>query len=169
MHGTVMAFIGKIAQRYPCHFGPGCRVVEFGSRDINGTPRQWFRQPAEYVGIDFHGGKGVDVVGVAHEWEPEAAEYDVVVSTEMLEHDPFWKETLTHAASLLASGGVLVFTCGAPKRGAHHLNDSPTPGYYGNRSTDEVIEVLKEACAWKQLDAQYARNDLDLMFWGEKQ
>jgi hypothetical protein len=168
MHGSVMEFVGSIKKKFPNRFSSGCRVVEFGSRNINGSPRKMFSNPNEYVGIDFHGGKDVDVVGVAHEWKPPRAEYDVVVSTEMLEHDPFWEKTLTHAAGLLASGGVLVFTCAAPCRQAHHLEDSPVSGYYGNRSTEEVLEVLSKACKWKELDAKYSRNNLDLMFWGEK-
>lgn len=168
MHGTCSSFVNQISKMFPSNFGPGCRVVEFGSRNINGTPRVSFQNPKEYVGIDCNGGKDVDIVGICHEWEPESADYDVVVSTEMLEHDPYWEKTLTHAANLLRSGGILVFTCAAPPRGAHHLEDSPTPGYYGNRSTDEVLATLRAACDWLQIDAKYERNNLDLLFWGEK-
>ena len=168
MHGTVKSFVDSISKKFPKHFGQGCRVVEFGSRDINGSPRPYFHKPTEYVGIDFHGGRGVDVVGVAHEWVPSKAEYDVVVSTEMLEHDPYWKKTLTHACDLLKFGGVLVFTCAAPPRAAHHLHDSPEDGYYGNRSATEVLGVLEGHCDWSEIEAKYERNGQDLVFWGVK-
>ena len=166
MHEECIHFLSRIAKRFPDNFGPGCRVVEFGSRDINGTPRNLFSQPKEYVGIDFHEGDGVDVVGVCHEWVPPEKNYDVVVSTEMLEHDPYWEETLRHAVDLLRPGGVLVFTCASIRRSPHHLNDSPIVGYYGGRSTDEVLDVLSECADWQHLHANYQRNGLDLIFWG---
>jgi SAM-dependent methyltransferase len=168
MHGTVRTFIQKMSEKYPNHFDRGNRVVELGSHDINGSPREYFKYPSEYVGIDYHGGKGVDVVGVAHEWKPAKADYDVVVSTEMLEHDPYWEKTLAHASNILRSGGILLFTCAAPPRPAHHLHDSPEDGYYGNRSTEDVLGVLQASCDWLEIHAQYERKGLDLVFWGVK-
>tara|TARA_B100001093_G_scaffold2600_1_gene2645 strand:+ start:19662 stop:20045 length:384 start_codon:yes stop_codon:yes gene_type:complete len=124
--------------------------------------------PKEYVGIDCYAGPCVDVVGVAHEYEPKKANFDVVITTEMLEHDPHWKLTLEHAARMLRSGGLLILTCAAPKRPPHNHSDSPTPGYYENRTPAEVVDELSKHCKWKELDAWLERADLDLHCVGIK-
>ena len=168
MHATVREFLARCAKRHPQQFGDGCRVVEFGSRDINGTPRDQFGKPAEWVGIDCKGGANVDVIGLCHEFTPETAEFDVVVSTEALEHDPYWEKTLKHAANLLRSGGVLALTCGSEHRPSHHEKDSPTPGYYGGRTGAEVRAALEAAASWQNLEIIYERRRQDLMVRGVK-
>ena len=168
MHGTIHAWVSSLRSTYPKHFGQGCRVLEYGSRDVNGSVRGWFETPAEYVGIDCYDGPSVDVVGVAHEYSHELGEFDVVITTETLEHDPFWKLTLEHAARNLRSGGVLILTCAAPKRAPHNHDDSPTPGYYENRSAEDVVEELKKHGDWDKLEAWYERGDLDLHCLGVK-
>jgi SAM-dependent methyltransferase len=168
MHGTVQQFLANCARKYPTHFGDGCRVVEFGSRDINGTPRPHFGAPKEWVGIDCRKGKNVAVVGLCHEFDPEVSDFDVVVSTEALEHDPFWEKTLQQAAKLLRSGGVFALTCGSEHRPTHHEKDSPIPGYYGGRTGGEVREVLEAAADWSDLKIDYIRHGQDLMVVGVK-
>jgi len=152
----------------PQYFSKGCRVVEFGSRDVNGSVRPWFTLPEQYVGIDCYAGPCVDVVGLAHEYEPERAEFDVVISTELLEHDPHWKKTLNHAADLLRPGGLLLLTCAAPPRPEHNHDDSPTPGYYENRSVEDVKGQLTSHCEWDELKVWYERRGLDLHCMGIK-
>ena len=125
MHGAVQDFLAACRRLYPEQFGDGCRVVEFGSRDINGTPRPHFGDPAEWIGVDCIKGRNVDVLGLCHEFDPEVADFDVVVSTEALEHDPYWEKTLRQAAKLLRSGGVLALSCGSEHRPSHHENDRP--------------------------------------------
>ena len=167
MHSTVMDWLHQLRMNYPAHFAPGARVLEFGSRDINGSPRRMFPLPSFYLGIDAYAGPGVDIVGIAHEHLP-ADPVDVVVSTEMLEHDPYWEQTLTAAANSLQAGGLLAFSCAARLRPEHHLEDSPTPGYYGGRNPDEMLMVLRAACGWAELDGALARQGLDTMVWGVK-
>lgn len=168
MHGSVRGFLSGCKELYPDHFSSGSRVVEFGSRDINGSPREFFQSPDEYIGIDCNKGRGVDVVGICHEFEPDRMDFDVVVSTEMLEHDPYWEKSLQHAVQLLRSGGLFALSCGSEHRPTHHEQDSPTPGYYGGRSGPEVQKVLEEACDWDHLIVEYQRHDLDLMVRGVK-
>jgi SAM-dependent methyltransferase len=91
---------------------------------------------------------------------------DVVVSTEMLEHDPFWQQTLQAAAAHLRPGGLLAFSCASRARPEHHLEDSPTPGYYGGRDPDEMLEVLRKECEWSSLHGRLERNGLDTFVWG---
>lgn len=168
MHAEICAWLAELRTTYPKHFASGCRVLEYGSRDVNGSVRPYFVNPSQYVGIDCYAGRCVDVVGLAHEYEPERADFDVVITTETLEHDPHWRDTLAHAARMLRSGGLLVLTCAAPKRAPHNHADSPEPGYYENREPSEVIDELSKHCEWTKLDSWLERFELDLHCIGVK-
>ena len=66
-------------------------VLEVGSRNVNGSVRDILAPlVSRYVGCDLEAGDGVDVVADATRltdvFPPES--FDVVISTEMLEHVP---------------------------------------------------------------------------------
>ena len=90
----------------------GKRVLEIGSLDVNGSlrPRLQALGPAEYVGIDIRPGPGVDLVCDAadldHRFGPDA--FDVVISTELLEHARDWKKVVHNFKYVLRPEGVLV-------------------------------------------------------------
>ena len=167
MHSEVLNLLTELRSKYPKHFDSS-KVIEFGSRDMNGSPRSYVTAPKEYLGIDFRSGKGVDIVGICHEFKSKENHYDMVVSTEMLEHDPYWKNTLQHACRLLRSGGLIVVTCGAPSRQEHNQKDSPIPGYYENRSAEDIEDCLTKECNWSELSVKYQRDKLDLFCVGVK-
>lgn len=162
MHASIQVWVSQVREQHPSHFAEGVRVLEYGSRNINGGVRGYFPAPGEYVGIDYHPGPGVDVEGVAHEYTHPVGEFDVVITTETLEHDPYWRETLEHAVRNLRSGGLLVMTCAGPRRPPHNHDDSPTPGYYANLDTQEVRDHLESLGDWSSLDVFLHRADLDL-------
>ena len=65
----------------------GKRVLEVGSLDINGSVRPLFEN-CNYTGIDLGEGRGVDVVAHVTDYHRlDDNEFDVVISTETLEHD----------------------------------------------------------------------------------
>lgn len=145
-------------------------MAGFGSYNVNGTARDVFDGPlVYYVGVDHRPGPGVDHVGLAHEypvagWDGEP--FDAVVTTEMLEHDPHWKKTLAAGAQLLRPGGLFVLTCATGGRDVHGADESPTPGFYENRSVGDVVDTL-----WLHGVRGYAvvvRNGLDLLYVGLK-
>ena len=168
MHASIQIFLRRVSHRFPEYFEEGAKAVEFGSLDINGSARAAFKEPAYYVGIDCHAGPGVDVVGICHEFETDEKDIDIVVSTEMLEHDPYWKKTLHKAADLIRPGGLLVFTCAGPSRPPHNHDDSPVAGYYENRSAQDVEDVLEEICDWDLLETSYDRGVQDLLVLARK-
>ena len=92
-------------------FTPG-RVLEIGSRNVNGTPRVFFQDAEEYIGIDMEAGPGVDLVMNSSEvltaYEPQS--FDTVIICECLEHDPNFRSTVLDARTLLKSNGVLIIT-----------------------------------------------------------
>ena len=85
------------------------RILECGSLDVNGSLRVFF-EDKEYIGVDWRPGKGVDCVSLIHEYRDKPDEYfDLVISTEMLEHDPHWKKSIQRMLDLLKIGGNLIF------------------------------------------------------------
>lgn len=83
-------------------------TLEVGSRNINGSPRGLFS--GAYLGVDMLPGDGVDLVARAdHLPFPEGA-FGCVVSTEMLEHDPYPWLSIKEMARVLAPGGYLILT-----------------------------------------------------------
>lgn len=169
MHASIQVWVGQIREASPDHFAPGVRVLEYGSRNINGGVRGYFPDAQEYVGIDFYDGPGVDWVGVAHEYVHPVGGFDTVITTETLEHDPHWRDTLAHAYRNLRPGGLLVMTCAGPRRPAHNHDDSPIPGYYANLHTQEVRDHLESLGEWDHLDVFLHRRDLDLHCVGVRQ
>jgi SAM-dependent methyltransferase len=168
MHQSVIEYLQSVKVKKPELFD-GAVVLEFGSRNINGTPRSLFTEPKNYVGVDCHEGAGVDWVGICHEYDGlEDGSCDVVVTTEMFEHDPYVKQTVSAAYSKLRSGGLFVGTCAAKARKPHHPEDSPTPGYYGGVDPEDMIEAMNESGEWSEVDARFDRGRLDTVFYGIK-
>lgn len=92
----------------------GTRVLEVGARDFNGSVRpvleSW--KPAEYLGTDLVDGRGVDVVCDAARLVEAFGEdsFDLVVSSEMLEHAREWQTALDNMKRVCRPGGLLALT-----------------------------------------------------------
>jgi SAM-dependent methyltransferase len=120
---------------------PG-RVVEFGSRIVNGSAR---RPGIKWWGIDLEPGPGVDTVGDAATFDGQGW-YDAVVCTEVLEHTVTWSDLLASAVRALRPGGALVLTCAGPGRPPHSAVDGGElrPGeFYGNVEPAALRAVLR--------------------------
>ena len=102
---------------------PAPFVVEIGSRDVSGvTRRELFPNAGRFVGFDIHPGRGVDVVGDAHELSRhfEPGSVDVVFSVSVFEHLVYpWKVVLEINRVLKPGGYVLLST--HPVWPAHEL------------------------------------------------
>ena len=92
MHNSVMDFLKAHLSTEEIS---GKRVAEIGSQDVNGTPRPVVipMKPSGYIGVDYAPGPGVDVVANALALTEKFGEasFDVVISTEMLEHHEDWR------------------------------------------------------------------------------
>ena len=123
------------------------RVVEFGSRDVNGTARVLFPDAWEYVGIDTSPGRCVDIVADARLWIPADGKlFDVCLCTEMLEHSPDPQLVVANTARVLHPGGVLLLTCAGPRREPHGSDGGPLPEgeHYQNIHPGELAGWLRE-------------------------
>jgi glycosyltransferase involved in cell wall biosynthesis len=125
MHGSVLGFFayGALQGREV----EGKAVLEVGSLDVNGTVRPMVeaRRPASYVGVDVVDGPGVDRVCDATDLIGSFGmdAFDVVISTEMLEHCDDWAQALANMVAVLRPGGVLLVTTRSPGFAWHHPPD----------------------------------------------
>ena len=171
VHSTLNLFFPGIVR--------GKDVLEVGSRNINGSPRQFFTE-CRYVGIDAAKGPGVDVVCLAHDFRlfrrPEDPhEFHVVLCCEVLEHDPHFRDTLQMMAGRLLPGGLLIITAAGPARPEHGTvrqkgagDYGPDPEFYHNVTIWRLAEVLMPAAKWSKAHIEYSPDKRDVYFYGVK-
>lgn len=105
MHESVRDWVAGVVAAY----GLAERsVVEVGSYDENGSVRDLFCGP--YVGFDMRDGPGVDTVARADDLPCPDGCCEVLVCTEMLEHDPAPWLSMSEMGRVLAPGGMLLLT-----------------------------------------------------------
>jgi 2-polyprenyl-3-methyl-5-hydroxy-6-metoxy-1,4-benzoquinol methylase len=112
-HKSVLAWAGSL----PADLFAGQEVVEVGAHDVNGTVRPIIEahSPASYLGVDISAGAGVDLVSdVADLPRQFPGGFDVVVTTEMLEHVEDWRAVFWSLAALTRIGGHLVLSTRSP-------------------------------------------------------
>lgn len=160
MHQAVIDWLGGLKDKRPELFHDR-RVLECGSLDINGTPRSFFTE-CEYIGIDWREGPCVDIVSLVHHYHP-TDKFEIVISTEMLEHDPFWTSSLLRMTNLLIEGGHLFLTFGGRSRAEHEVDTSPVKGYYRGLSSYEVYRRI----AHLFLVTHIWDDGNDVYVWGE--
>lgn len=165
MHLQVRQFLQNMKARYPDAFVAD-RVLECGALDINGSPREFF-VAKEYVGVDIAEGPGVDEISLIHQYESSEL-FDTIVSTEMLEHDPHWRESLGRMVELLKPGGSLILTWAGPFRPPHELQASPTPGYYRGLSAADVRDALSTHVAFTELVTEELPGDVRIFATGKQ-
>lgn len=131
MHSTVMTFaatqIAALGLAHPDH-----SVLEVGALDINGSVRPLFDGVAEYVGTDMREGPGVDVVvdGAELAKRFRNRKFDVIVSTELLEHDARFWATLDNIRRLLKPGGHLLLSARGATADGHAMFEHSFPYDY---------------------------------------
>jgi SAM-dependent methyltransferase len=92
----------------------GRDVLDVGSLDVNGSLRPFVETlgPRRYLGVDITAGPGVDEVldasRLVERFGPES--FDLVITTEMLEHVRDWQVVVSNLKQVIRPGGELLLT-----------------------------------------------------------
>lgn len=145
MHPDALRFVGSAREVLVKLEAPMRLVVEFGSYDVNGSTRTMFNESV-WHGIDTRPGPRVDEVANCCDWDGEE-EFDLVITTEMLEHCDNPAGAIRSAWRALRPGGHLIATMAAPEREPHDGNgDAWTPEcgeHYRGISKGELARWLE--------------------------
>jgi len=175
-HFSKIAFIAQCSEILkPLVCEP--KVLEIGSFDVNGSIRGCFAWASDYTGIDLVSGPGVDAVCSGHEYG-ERNQYDIVLSCECFEHNPFWLETFINMIKLTKPLGYVVFTCattGRPEHGTTRTDIGSNPGgvqlqsdYYRNLTKKDFTKKLNLGLHFSQYAFFTTAISKDLLFFGVK-
>jgi SAM-dependent methyltransferase len=162
MHDAVTDFVGR-------HADTNGRVLEIGSRNINGSVRHLFADAATYVGVDPVDGPDVDIVGDGATIEVLFDSFDVVVCTEVLEHvdDTIAAAIIANAHRHLVPGGRFVMTCAGPGRGAHSaIDERPIRPWEFYRNVDDVtLAVWLASAGFQRWEIEPLGADMRCVAW----
>lgn len=121
----------------------GRRVLEVGSRDVNGSVRPFLTSlgARDYLGVDLVEGPGVDRVLNVDLLDSglEGERFDVVVTTEMLEHVRDWRGAVSNLKRVVAPGGLLVITTRSFGFPYHDF-----PGDYWRYEVDDMRAIFSD-------------------------
>jgi SAM-dependent methyltransferase len=155
----------------------GANVLEIGAYDANGSVRGLFSSAANYVGVDLQEGPGVDLVSFGHEINHPDECYDITISGECFEHDPYWGETFQNMTRMTRLGGLVAFSCaslGRLEHGTSRTDWTASPGshalgidYYRNL-TEADFDELPLASMFSKWRFWYLPTHFDLYFVGAK-
>ena len=194
-HKEQKEYINNIKQRFPECF-ENKKVLNIGSFNVNGGEKEFFKN-CKITGVDLAPGKDVDVICSAHLYDAQDLSFDVVISCECWEHNPYFKESIRNALRMLKHGGFFLFTCastGRPTHGTleqdkidrkrgHTLQGNPTDSwvtmpnvslddwdnnYYKNITIIDIIETIDLNENFSEYSFEINNHHFDLYFLGFK-
>jgi SAM-dependent methyltransferase len=111
-----MKWLVDLKLNYPPLFNKS-NILEIGAEGTWPEVRELFPS-GEYTGVDRIAGPNVDIVGDAATIEFTRS-FDVILCLSMFEHDPQWKDSLTHILQYLKPGGYVI-GCHGAEGNLHH-------------------------------------------------
>lgn len=129
-------------------------VLELGSYNVNGSVRELFKTARAFIGVDRREGPGVDIVSDAVDLKLGSV-FDLVISTEMLEHAEDPEKVIQVAWESLKPGGYLILTAAAPERDPHSNNGDhgmPEDEHYGGIHPEDLRRWLS---GWEVLSLEH--------------
>lgn len=121
----------------------GMDVLELGAFNVNGSIKDLVlgQGPRSYVGTDMRAGPNVDRVmdagDAAAVFGP--ASFDVVVTTEMLEHVEDWRAVCGAIRDVVKPGGLLILTTRSPGFPRHDY-----PGDYWRYTPEQIVACFPD-------------------------
>lgn len=94
------------------------KILDIGSRNVNGTLKHYIvKGGCEYIGIDIENGNDVDIIcdaeNIIERFGKES--FDIVISTETLEHIKNWKKVISNIKNVCKPNGIILIT--VPSKG----------------------------------------------------
>jgi len=173
-HQEQKDFVEKLRNSFS-EFFTNKKVLEIGSLNINGSIREFFDN-CKYTGIDVGFGDGVDIVCEGQNYKASDDTYDVVLSAECFEHNPYWLETFKNMIRLCKNNGLVFFTCatdGRPEHGTSKTTplDSPLTvnlgwDYYRNLNEKNFTDEINFDDYFSEYQFEINEEHKDLYFWG---
>jgi len=172
-HKEQIDFFLSLKEKFPDMF-KDVSVLEVGSLDINGSIRKLF-DTYVYIGVDLEEGPSVDLVAEGQNLSYDDNYFDVAVSAECFEHNPYWLETFLNMYRM--SNKYVAFTCASEGRQEHGTTrttpkDSPFTlkwDYYRNLNQSDFTDHLNFEEMFSEYEFRYNNKTHDLYFWGIKQ
>ena len=133
------------------------RVLEIGSLDVNssaqGLSLRALLPDASWLGIDSADGPGVDEVASAADFKTRRT-FEVVISTEAMEHAERPEDIIECAARYLVPGGLLIVTAAAPERTPHGCDGGAVqPGEHYRGITPGELRAMLDG--WDDVDVEH--------------
>ena len=171
-HSEQRVFFETVKSFYPQFFS-NVSVIEIGSLNINGTVRDFYNANM-YIGVDVDEGKDVDIVEQGQDVKFPDRYFDVAVSAECFEHNPYWKETFANMYRMASK--FVIFTCaseGRPEHGTTRTTPADSPftvnwDYYRNLNEKDFREQFNFDRMFFRYSFIYNPQSYDLYFWGIK-
>lgn len=140
-------------------------VLDLGGRDVNGSTRDLFGD-VNYVVVDIAEGPGVDIVANAADLDLGRT-FDVVLSTEVLEHTARAAEIVAAACRHVSRGGVFIATMAGPGRHPHGASgeSSPPPGEHYENVAPDVLERWLSDAGFSSWDVDQLALDVRCIAW----
>ncbi len=154
---TVQLFVRRVLEKYPTRKD----VLEFGSKNYNGSVRGAFGEETRYFGIDLVPGNGVDKVADATTYRPPWP-VDTVICNSLLEHTPYPDLVVFNAWQCLEPGGLLILVAPCDPWPVHGTDGGPLRAgeWYANVTTEQLAEW---ASMFEGVQIERSRDNLLLM------
>jgi SAM-dependent methyltransferase len=186
-HKEQIDYVNKIKNNHP-QFFTNKKVLGIGTFNVCGTEDIYFTD-CDYSGLDLGPGPGVDIVCPAQDYDAPDGTFDVIISCECFEHNPFYKETIQNAYRMLKPGGMFLFTCattGRPIHGVSSLEEESKAkwenwktmpnvsrenwdnDYYKNLTEEDIRECIDVDNSFSKYEFEVETNHCDLYFYGFK-
>lgn len=158
MHAEALEFVARTASTYYFEL-----VIEFGSRNINGSVRSVIFCN-RFWGIDLCPGPDVDEVADCAMWRNSEDPADLVVCCEVLEHSPNVEGIVLSAYENLKPGGMFLMTCATYPRKPHSAADGGPlqPGEHYENVDPDIFRATAQSVGFKvaEMDCHLTRGDL---------
>jgi SAM-dependent methyltransferase len=150
-------------------------ILELGSYNYNGTIKNFFPN-CKYIGVDIVEGPNVDLVYNGKDLNFKQNQFDISISCECFEHNPFWQKNFIDLISFTKPGGFVLITCatlGRPEHGTFRSDLDSSPGsmqkwnFYKNLSKKD-FEKLKLNNYFSDYGIWEDKMSRDLYFLGIK-